>query len=261
MGVAKAQETTFSDPFPSNQSELHLFTRFETNTTLHEFNDPEKVSNLEIWLNPSFNWKRKFDLSALFVVNKELSGDRKSQLNSTSATVRHARLPLTELLSLSPAVTLPLGLGKKKRKEESLYLGVQLRPRFYLDLEGLGAKGFNAFYELSYSRYFHEYETTFEGSGNVEQSLSNWLNLGYQIFSEWSLTAGGILTNGATYQKVTKSSFQFYQEVGFDLNKKVNLTLGHTNSGNTLAMDGQSSNVSFFDAQDSTVYFQFNFLI
>lgn len=107
---------------------------------------------------------------------------------------------------------------------------------------------------LSLTRNFHQYETAINGTVNTQYSSSQGLSVSYSFNSGVSLSASFTHMNTWSYQNVMRDSFDFSQEIAYEINPTFSVAAGHTNSGSTLRANGTDSNVQIYDENNSIIY-------
>jgi hypothetical protein len=105
-----------------------------------------------------------------------------------------------------------------------------------------------------FTRNFHRYTRNADDSANVRQSALGALYIETPVAKKLTLSLGGSYNYGWTYQTSTRETFGFSEELSYDLDKAVTVSLGHSNDANVFAADGKANNVRLFDENTSTLY-------
>ncbi|MGE5086973.1 MAG: hypothetical protein ACM3MG_11775 [Bacillota bacterium] len=107
---------------------------------------------------------------------------------------------------------------------------------------------------LSFAKNFHEYETDINGKVLNQYTSSQILSLSYEWPARISISANLVHRNALTYQNNIRESFEISEELGYDINKRFSVALGHSNSGNALKPNGVDSNIQVMDENSSVIY-------
>jgi hypothetical protein len=77
--------------------------------------------------------------------------------------------------------------------------------------------------------------------------------LAVEINKRVSLTSTNRFISNIAYSGTLKSSFELAQDIGYQVNDNVSVSVGHSNSGDTLKSDAKSSNVDLINENTSTL--------
>ncbi len=107
--------------------------------------------------------------------------------------------------------------------------------------------------DLEAYKYFHEYQTAFDNSANVEYLVDQTLSATFG-YGKFSLFGMFMHYDTFDYKGNTDGFFRHKEGLGFAPMKGLTLQVGHANSGNIFRPNGSSSNIKLTD-EDSSLYF------
>lgn len=150
------------------------------------------------------------------------------------------------------AFSIKLPTSKNSREYQKLQASVGASYSFGLTPVVL-AKGFDVSLALSASRNFHQYDT--DAGGNIlnQYSMSESLSGAYS-YKSWTFSTELVLNHGWNYEGSVSQAFEHTQEIGYSITPRWGVSVGHTNSGGWLKPNGQDSNLSLIDENDSFIY-------
>lgn len=239
---------------PKPEKRWGLTTIADISSNLKEWGTPTSEVSTGLWLIPSYKLSSKFSAGVVFIVAKDLTGERKLSLARSDLTSSWTGIQLNPFLKLTAAGSVRLPLAKDARSRQSLITSVRLAPRLNFDLERAGLRGVTGFYEIAGVRYFHEYDTTTEGRSNSKWANSHWLSASYAFTDKLSFSSAFIWTAAWTYSGNQKNTFKFDEALDYQINEKLGVGIGISNEGNPLKANGQDSNIALIDGQTSSVY-------
>lgn len=248
MGVGQHQAQA------QNQSQSRSWSLSWNNryqSSLHESSDFRKRGSWVSTLIGNVQWNETFRLQGVAggiqafepamdfrVINPEFRG---FWLATPQSTLK---------LFLGPTLVLPLGTDAR---EESLLTGVGVGARLLWSLSQAGGGGWTAFYDLTFSKNFHQYETSVFSQVNTEFALNHLFYLEYGFDSRWSVNAAFGFSSFWSYFGVISNNYSIEQEVSFQVSPMVGLSLSHLRGGDFLSPNGQNFSFDIFDADASRV--------
>lgn len=204
-------------------------------------------------LNPSIQASETINIGVSMLFTHNLLQEQASDFENTGVVGRIKPLVIVkDVLSLKPAISGLVPTNQKSREDESLQggLGGSL---------GLGAdlKKFRVPLTVDYSfaarRNFHEFIRNDKGTLNNEYRLAQALVFSTTFLRRFSMTSANRLISNIAYSGTTKSAFELSQELGYQINDNVAVSIGHSNAGNTLKADAKSSNLDLINDNTSTL--------
>jgi hypothetical protein len=145
-----------------------------------------------------------------------------------------------------------LPTSERSRRRESLYFGARALARLSLQLsEKPGWSWLSAYYDLSVTKAFHEFETATTGAVNAEYRISQWINTSASLSDRWQLSVDLIRSSNLSYQGNFRHSFSITETLSYQLASGQTLSAGVSNEGDVLRANGIDSNLSIFDPVSS----------
>lgn len=160
------------------------------------------------------------------------------------------------ILTLTPTLTGVIPLKQTTIKRDQLQTSLSAGLSFAIIPDGVAPKkdgAWNLAIGITAGRIIHTYEQDINGVVLNKYSSNQTLNLGY-TYKDFSISTEYLHFSRFTYQGNLKDSFSFSQELGYSINDKFSIAVGHTNIGDGLKLNGSESNLSLINENDSTVY-------
>jgi hypothetical protein len=232
----------------------------DVGSNLYSVDSEEHSASSSLVLLPSYRLTPDWTLGLALSTAKDLTGMRQLTFFDPSVRIQHSALKLNPYISLTPTVGVIVPASERSRERESLITAIRSSLRFVGDLSRLRKpviRDVSVVNELAVSRAFHQFETSTTGSVNTAWRLSNWLSLGYNPESPWSVSADFIRNTGWSYQGGMRHSFSLGETLSYQVDPRFSISVGHTNEGDVLRANGLSSNIQIFDSTSSRVFTSF----
>jgi hypothetical protein len=220
--------------------------------SLHESGDARKNSSLISTLALRYSFAPNFRVQGVLggiqaiqpslqfrTINPEMRGFY-SFSNSNSAIQ----------LSLGPTLNLPFG---SDAKDESLIVGAGLGGRVAFNGVSDQGVGFNCYYDLTFNRNFHQFDTSVYAEVNNQYSLNHSIYLEYNFSSMWSVNSSFSFSSLWNYFGTLSNNYSFDQEIDFAWNSYLTLYVSHIRGGDFLAPNGQNYSFGLFDPNRSRI--------
>ena len=160
------------------------------------------------------------------------------------------------ILTFTPTLSSVIPISQTSIKKDQLQTAFVGGISFAIIPDGVAPKkdgAWNLAMGITAGRIIHAYEQDINGAVLNKYLSNQTLNLGY-TYKDFSISNQYIHMSRFTYQGSTKDSFYLSQDIGYSINDNFSLGIGHSNSGNTLKVNGTESNISLINENDSTVY-------
>lgn len=226
------------------------------NTDNKTFDQKNKSSNIDFTLNPAYPLSKLDRLSLVVSANKDLKDQR--NLTYADSYLGHSRdfYKNTDLgLKINGLTRIYHPTSEESQKNKTLKTKLYFAPQIAIDLSKKASIPVNITYRPYYQQSFHKYKVAYDGTSNIQTSISHRLILDLSIGEMFAITLDNIYGRSFTYYGNSKDSFNLDQSLQYSLNEKLNFAIGHNNSGNALKANGKDSNVELFNKNNSTFYF------
>ncbi len=241
-------------------AEFHFESSLETSTNLEPLKSEQKYLDSSLYLVPKLQLTPTWSLNALIEIDHQGTQDRKTTVERSELGGEYSAIPLNpySLLTLRGALLVPL--GEKQSTQNSMILGFRFGPVLKFDLASRGLFPLMGSFEITGSRVFYLYETALNGKSNNKYILKNELDLDFKLIKNLHFLTTFIYLSGWNYQNTLSNKFKFSEELSYELSSHFALGLGHSNAASALRANGQTSNVSIFDPNTSTLYTALTYL-
>ena len=193
------------------------------------------------------------------VLTQETLHDTKTSVSNVTIIVGRIPIELNSVFKVTALAGVILPTNDDDHRINTFDGGAQIAPRILYNVHFLGLNT-NGFVQTKYVRNFHEFDRSGDGTANLEQVLSERLNLNIPIVGGLSITGEFIYATGWTYQSATKETYATSEEIGYDIDKSWSVSLGHAIKGPLFKANGRDSNFETFDKYNSQVYLNLTFV-
>ncbi len=149
---------------------------------------------------------------------------------------------------LGPTLVLPLG---SDAREESLMFGAGVGARLLLDFKETDGSGFRTYYDLTFNKNFHQYETSIFAQVNNQLALNHSIYLEYNFDSQWNVNANFSFSSLWNYYGLLSNNYSVQQELDFQASDLLTLYLSHVRGGDFLSPNGQNYSFGIFNGDSS----------
>jgi len=246
--------SAFADQSTSQKSvsAFSLESTLQTSSTLHELDDVNRQGETSLYLIPQYSVSELIQLSALFGINQEMTGEQKTSITNLTFGLREKGISLNPYFKYSLGGSALAPTHSDSRNRESLLSSVKFSPRLIFSPQQIPQ--LRVFYELGLSKNFHEFFTSTTGGSNVSYSLTQRIVSQYSLTDQLSASVDFARNSGWTYFDNIKTSFDLSEELSFEFIQNLSLAIGHSNGGGLLSSNGVDSNFAVFNENTSTVY-------
>lgn len=239
----------------SHARTLTGFLSTEAGSSFQPWGSEEHSAYLSLFGMATYRWNDDWRLSLQVPANQSLTDPVEFTLFDWALTASKTPIALNPSLSLVPSLGAVLPISTRSRLRESLRLGVRGGLRVLADFSRLPRLSWlGAFYELSATKAFHEFETATTGAVNQEYRFSQRLNLSAQATDHWSFSVDALRFSNLSYQRNFRNSFSITETVSYSASQALTVSAGISNEGDVLRANGIDSNLAIFDPTASRAF-------
>jgi hypothetical protein len=225
-----------------------------TQSNLNRFDDQGNTLENDYLVAPSFKITDKITATLTAIYIQDLKQEANSDFDNTTLSISHKPIDIVpDYLNMAPAITGLAPTNQDARTKTSLQGAVGASTTWTLDFKKMGAPA-TLSYIAAATRNIHEFSRKNTGTSNIEYSFTNGLAAGYEVINNLTLSAAGKLVSGYTYTESWRSKFEITESIGYKVAENIDVSVGHTNNGNTLKSDMQTSNVELFNENTSSIF-------
>lgn len=185
--------------------------------------------------------------------SQDLKDSENNDFSNTTISLRRSPFDLNNIFKSTYRIGMIAPTSKDAYKRQNLLTGVTVGTDLIINPDRL-ISGFEIMGSINLTRNIHQYETALDGAVNTQYSSSQVVSMSYSFESGISISADFTHLNTWSYQNVMRDSFDFSQELGYEINPTFSIAAGHSNSGSSLKPNGTDSNVSLMDENSSIIY-------
>ncbi len=213
--------------------------------------DGSYKSSLDGSLKFSYQISENYKTDSLFYYSQNTK-TQEGDWDDLNLGVYRKAAPLFSQLLLSPGIIgiLPMSKDSNINKEFSGALGGVARFSFS---PGTFIPGFDFKFSLSLTKNLHKFENATDGKPNSAYSSIQKISAGY-TFGKMSISTAFLHINTLSYQNQLRESFVHFQDLGYDFNSMIGISIGHANTGSALRPNGQDNNILLINENSSLVY-------
>lgn len=220
-------------------------------TSLYDKKDGSREDGADLVAKLNFAITPNYVLILQGGYSEDLKNSEKSDFSDTSFVLARKKTLLGKYISFAPTTTLIAPTSKKSHTQDNLIAGARIGGVFAMNPE----IDPNAALSLSLSggQNFHTYDTSINGAVLNKYSFTQTLTAGYS-WGDFSAGFVFIHKNAWTYQGTLLEAFEHSEELGYAINERYSLALGHTNAGSALKANGLTNNISLVNEDSSLAY-------
>lgn len=220
-------------------------------TNLYNFQDGTNYEGL-MW-NAEFLWKLfpRYTLASEIQYQQDIKDAANDDWGDVPLTLTRRGIETSTNTTGSLGATVLLPASKASRILNNLQAGIRLSGTIYNKPGTLGGLILGA--SLSLGQNLHQYETSLAGDV-LNQYVSNQVIFAEYSSGRLSLSTQFVHRNALSYQGSLSEAFDSTQEAKFGITPAVEVSVGHTNSGDIFKANGRDSNVSLINENSSMVF-------
>lgn len=243
----------------SSTNNFHLRTKLGLQSGLYKINRERRLVTLLHSVHPNYAITDSTTVSANASWSKPLDRYEEVVLGDVTLAVTRKMGAVANWGSWSLGAGIDLPTSKQSRKGDSLRVGTFIEPAIQAEGAAIGLDSWDASYAISVARNFHQYKTAFNGEPLTRVRLAQTLAIGWRPWQKLRLVLSGSTAKIFTYKDSRAHRFYLSQAATYTFNSSWSATAYHTNSGDTVAANGQSSNVALIDSNSSRVGASLNY--
>lgn|GEM_PF-4439819 len=225
------------------------------NANNEKIGSTDRVFNTDYSAQMFYFLKNGIGTDYTVTATKDLLGERRyTFMNSTfGLNSPFARLGNTANARIRIQGAIPM--DTERRKQDSLRTQITVTPNLIFLLDNFGFEGVTFRYAPYFRQNFHRYSVNTEGRSNTQRTIGQRGTLGFAITDNLSLAGEFFYQRNFTYRGNTTDSYGHDESINYNFGQNLSFSLGHTNDGSALALDGQTSNLEFSNIRNSIFYF------
>lgn len=155
-------------------------------------------------------------------------------------------------IKISPYTSVELPLSKESRENREIELVNNLGVLVALDTKSLNVPDLSLSYSVAYGYYTNKYTTRVNGEPATEYKIVQTVKAGYN-FNPISVGAKFKFTSSYSYEDVVRSGFFLQENIDYEVNDTLSLSLYHYNAAPLLKDATYENNLHTYDRETSTV--------
>jgi hypothetical protein len=235
-------------------------------SALFDSQDGTREKSWDFMVSQGFAIGKTYRIGAKLTGSTDINQRDGSDFGSGVLSLSHEAFKLnagksSQTWDFAPRVGLSLPVSKDARDNQSFLYGIKPGLSISPSSELLGSKRLELSFDLAFTRNSHTYELAKDGSANAQYSSAQGVTLGYILPKKFHLEFSLNHFNSWSYAGNSKESYSHGQELGYEPQKNVALSVGHSYGNpavNIYAADGQSSNFGLVNDKYSYVYANIN---
>ncbi|MBT4762640.1 MAG: hypothetical protein HOO06_13150 [Bdellovibrionaceae bacterium] len=254
VSSAFAQSNTIIEKLENKESKsakkLNVATSVDVSTNLLRNSSYAASQSLGISFLPSYTLSEKFKVSSNVSISNELKNNTDVTVNNIPVKLSYKSIKLSKGVLYRPSVSAYIPTNEVSREDGGLYTSVAIGQGIsFSSIKGTKLSGSLG---LGVKSNFHKYTRDSNNQANIKYSLTPTGGLSYGFTDDISLSASMAYGVAYTYQGAEKLFYQASQSLNYQINKKMSVSVYHSNGGSSTDYDG-SANVKVFDELASEV--------
>ena len=224
VGNTNSLSINSSEAKPEATKKFSFVASVGRSNSLYRQNDGAEYSTWDFGFNPSYKLSDKFRISSLIEYSKDINHPEESDYGRTNVSLSALGLKLKEMpVTFKTTLTIPQDRAQNVSQQQ-LY-SVSFTGSVKLNPSASGPLGIT--FILNGIRYVHKYETALSGLMNNKYGSSQALELDYSFNDTVSVVVDINHINRWTYAGAIREYYSHSEEIDFQLNKQVALSLSH----------------------------------
>lgn len=208
-------------------------------------------------VSPRYRINEQFTAIASLGVSQRFTQENRTDLTNTTLSLSRNPVRIGSIGDLRTTGSLILPSNEIQRERESLRGSLRLGTNFFVRTN----TSFILESGASVTLNNHQFSVSAFNMPNIQWRASPYINTGWAPNDKWQLLVYGAYDAAWTYRNTYRGFFTLDESITYIPSREWSVTAGHTNAGSITTLDGQSSNVAFFDSRTSVFYLNgtFNF--
>lgn len=224
---------------------------FQIGSTLHKQDSYERRSGKAFSISPIYRLSENWSLAGntALVQDDSIEGQGNSFFDNTSVSLGHSyKINSNVKWKNSVGGVLPTN---SDMRDQTTYQG-SVKASTGLNFSGL-ALGSSVNTGLTLTRNFHAYNINADGGFNVRESAGLSIGLDLPFAQTWSFGTSFMYNAGRAYSDDLRTKFAFEAGISWAPTDEFALSVGTSNTGSALKLNGRDSSIEFFDNNSSAV--------
>lgn len=219
---------------------------------LHTVGSRDELSTSRLIVQPSLNINKNW------VAELEVGGEQQniepyqSNFINSSLGVTHSGILLGQDIQLINSAAIVLPTNEKMHQATSFNGALVVSPQIQI-MTKVSKFKLNLLVGVDLGKNFHTYKRDKTAEANISHFATSQIVVSASRKSA-KLSLSAKLNEGLTYDDRLREEFVLSQSLTISLKESVSIRLGHSNSAETLASDGKTSNVRMFDEKSSVIF-------
>lgn len=208
-------------------------------------------------LSPRYRINDQFTAIGSLGISQRFTQENRTDMTNTLLSISRNPVRIGTVGDLRATGSLILPTNEIQREKESLRGALRLGTNFFVRTN----TSFILETGASATLNNHQYSVSAFNQPNIRWRATPYINTGWAPNDKWQLLMYGAYDAARTYRGTYRGFFTLDESITYIPSREWSVTLGHTNAGSITTMDGQNSNVAFFDSRTSVFYLNgtFNF--
>jgi hypothetical protein len=254
--VAYAQQvSSLSESSDEKKSEPKVggMINLSRSSSLYDFNDGSRRDGMDYMAMLNFKINEKYTLRAQGGYSQDLKYSEAADFSDISINISRSPSKMGKSILMGYRLGAGVPTSKDSHSRQSLLTSLTTGINLAIDPERL-LPGLEISGSMGLGRNIHQYETALDGRVNTQSSAIQAVAVSYGLESGLSISGNFSYRSTWSYQGVMRNSFEMTQEIGYQINKNLALSIGHSNSGSALKPNGSEYNIEAFDDNNSIAY-------
>jgi hypothetical protein len=231
---------------------------------LYRGDDGREQSSFDFTLSPTLKATPHFAITGFIEAIQDLKAEKFAMGRASLGMNKPSGfILLNSTLKLVPRLSFGFPLSDDS-KADSMQLASTVGARFVLNPDFLATKRLRLGFDLSGTRYLHEYETAIDGNVNTQYASGQAVDLQWLATDMLNFTLSLTHYDTFTYQGSHRDYIAHGQEIAIQTTKQLSFELGHSFGApyaSTRKTNGKDLNFEFVDDVNSIVYGQLTFAL
>jgi len=254
--VAYAQQvSSLSESSDEKKSEPKVggMINLSRSSSLYDFNDGSRRDGMDYMAMLNFKINEKYTLRAQGGYSQDLKYSEAADFSDISINISRSPSKMGKSILMGYRLGAGVPTSKDSHSRQNLLTSLTTGINLAIDPERL-LPGLEISGSMGFGRNIHQYETALDGRVNTQYSAIQAVAVSYGLESGLSISGNFSYRSTWSYQGVMRNSFEMTQEIGYQINKNLALSIGHLNSGSALKPNGSEYNIEAFDDNNSIAY-------
>lgn len=248
----------------SSSPEFSLRTTLARTNSLYRADDGRELSTLDLTVSPTLKATPQFAITGFIEAVQDLKSEKFGMGRASLGVNKPSGFTLfNHSLKLVPRASFGFPISDDS-KADSLQLATTLGARFMLNPDVLATKRIRFGFDLSGTRYIHQYETAIDGGVNAQYASGQTFDFQWLATEMLSLSLSLTHYDTFSYQGAHRDYIAHGQELGIQATKRLSFELGHSFGApyaSTRKTNGKDLNFELVDDVNSIVYGQLTFAL